>query len=752
MEWNVKGLVAGVAATLMGVALTNGCSSTNDNGPTSPVEAGVPSSAEAGAPCTAGAKECVTPQLARVCPADGSGWLSITCGSGQTCDGGECKAVPTAPGTCLSGPGACLSATSALRCKADFKGYESIDCPAGTTCQGQGLCVGACTVGSSRCLDNKTLATCGDGLSQTLTSCGAGEACVRVSSGPVVQSACKPAACIPTSCNRQCGNILNPAADQTKFMSECVETPTGYQWSALSCPANKTCSPACNASCTGQCTPGTTRCGADGLGIQTCAADGTWGTSASCNPDASANSLVCMPKPNTFDQVICGDPLCASGAAGTCAAGGIKRCGPDGRIAAAAAACAQGTCKASLAAPPVAGIQPGDCVVECKPGEERCVGGPTFQTCNNGVWGPLADCPGGANCFAYTAASGGRTKVCGGECAPGSKRCRNADAGAGNEGIQVCGASATWGPIQTCSVGTCKSGVGAVGAACVADCIPNVVSCADGSAGVPGTGYRGRASTMTCSATGTLTPTVPCGAGTVCRTRPDGTTIMAGTAACLQCVGSGVMGGNENGLVDRRCQDATTTQLCGADNTWSGAATACTAPATCKTSTFLGAQCRSGNWVPYATAKLPSGTKNLVFVAVPSGTTFTSNADYANFCTSNGFAQNRNSSSGSASAGNYDPTNYYCGHFCCFLGNGNSEARNLTNFQNFGLPTGVPLQVIDRGCGVWCSGTFTGDVNTTDRLTLTSDTTFTYNPNGSNYCSAKTVSTVIDGVVVCEEP
>ena len=162
----------------------------------------------------------------------------------------------------------------------------------------------------------------------------------------------------------------------------------------------------------------------------------------------------------------------------------------------------------------------------------------------------------------------------------------------------------------------------------------------------------------------------------------------------------------------------------------------------------------SGSATGFATARLNGrGTKDLVFVFVPAGTDLPDVTAYRNYCTSRGFAPNANNQA--IPGADVDATNYYCDSFCCFLGLGNRMNSFITNFQNFGLPTGTSLQVMDRGCGTWCTGNYANDLNTTDGLNVSGPNTYTFNTNQfgvQNYCSAKTTTFAQDGVVVCQQP
>lgn len=164
--------------------------------------------------------------------------------------------------------------------------------------------------------------------------------------------------------------------------------------------------------------------------------------------------------------------------------------------------------------------------------------------------------------------------------------------------------------------------------------------------------------------------------------------------------------------------------------------------------------------MPYATAQLPSGNKRLVFLLAPSGTAFTTNAEYKAYCEKYGFDQNQNAATGDGSytrAGMFSSTSYYCESWCCYLGYGNSEAENLTGFQNFGLPLSTDLQVLDRGCGdnnYGMVGSFKACMSTVDALFVSSDTAMQYKSEKFgeiDYWYEKDIVLSRDGVIVCQE-
>lgn len=600
--------VAGAAVAL----IVNGCTGDTVNN-TFSSDAGAVVTADGsivvGAKCTPSAKECVSPALARVCPADGSGWVSQSCRDGEVCDKGDCKADPNV--ACIANTGACVSATTALRCRASLQGFEQITCPAGTTCEGEGLCAGACVVGSSICLGTGSIGTCLDGNTFTATACAGATLCVDVSTSPYPVSACTAADCVPDAqgCNTVCGNKSSAAADQTKFTSTCIATPAGFKWVAVGCTGITTCNPtgqSCGshgeAACASDCTPGQLRCSADKLSTQACGADGKWAGVTACNANPAATALVCQTSPVDPATAICGDAICASGAAGTCDATGLRKCGPDGKLAAAGTACATGIC-VTTSNTSFGGAFPGVCAAECQAGDERCAssGATSYQTCSaSGRWTTPVGCPsadGGAaaaTCLDFQTSTQRPGKICGGTCAPSTTRCIAGDGGAGNNAIETCNALGQWSTPAVCTVGACTTGVAGAGAACVAQCIPNATVCVGATKAVPGTPYTGTDAYGACTTQGTLptSGTTACTGSNVCRKTSLGT---VAANVCVECVGPAVTGGNLNGAVDTRCSNAAGTatgsadvQTCATDNTWTAGTLDCVASGKTCTSPVVG--------------------------------------------------------------------------------------------------------------------------------------------------------------------
>jgi hypothetical protein len=511
--------------------------------------------------CEAKKKECVSDRVARICPADGAGWVTSQCRAGEKCSDGECKVDTGA--LCKPFDGACVDATTALQCKADGSGYTQLSCPANTKCVG-GECAGRCTVGHGTCLDNKTLSSCQDGQSNVTQRCADGEYCVALDGD---HAACKPAECQPGQ--RSCGDKANANADQTKFASECKQTPDGYKWVATQCLGYQTCN-ASESDCASQCTPGDTMCSLGG--IITCGADGKWGASATAcaNNSVAGTYEICVNNYTTAGKAACVDPVCGTEERSSCQGAQIRNCDSTGHLGA-AAACQSGGCGTQSSSPVQGSLYPvGTCPsAQCTPGESRCSGGGTQACLADGTWSAVTQCPSVPNfqkCEDGQQIINGQVRgkaICNAECMPGNQECTS-----GTQ-IRVCGEDGRWQTATACTVGTCGWDSNK-GAACHAQCVPGAKVC------------NGISEEGTCGADGTIpTTTTACGTGTTCRTASDGTTL-----GCVQCIGS--HGGNQGGAIDSKCATSggadvnvyTSTNpgaqivQCQADNTW-GAATAC---------------------------------------------------------------------------------------------------------------------------------------------------------------------------------
>lgn len=603
-----------VALLAVAAGLLGACGdSTNNN----------PDFANNGFFCVANDKTCANDRVAVSCASDGASVITIQCSASETCTLGACVAKSEGI-SCTSASNGCENATTALRCSAGGKGFDTVACPTGTACVGAGLCEGACIVGSAICTDANTVATCLDGKTYTSVACGAGEACVSTGSSPA-SAACKPADCTPNSdgCDTVYGNKVDTAAaNQAGFVSTCTETPNGYKWTATSCLAPKTCSPSATscgggkhqAGCATECTPGDQRCtslagtvtGDFGTGYETCGADGKWATAVTaCNVSPTALAYICFPNRANAGKVVCGDIACDFDVGGCDATGLFHACDAMGRISASGAAC-EGIC---LSSGGFGGgtLEPGHCVAECSPGDERCTNGnsgTTYQVCGtNKRWGAVAACAGSNFCFNTQSATGQPRKVCG-VCEPGSVRCSDSEgtsAGNGAAYVQTCQADGSYAAPVACTVGSCNND--GTDASCQAECFPGTSVCIGGVVGVIGSVYEGTAEVGTCSASakrplpGTGTA---CDGGKFCRIGAGG-----GALGCTVCIGTA----NNFGLPDTRCaSDAvtpsiSTVQSCLPDGSaWNTAVLACgggnptcyNPSTTVSPPTVLGSYCHSG--------------------------------------------------------------------------------------------------------------------------------------------------------------
>lgn len=512
-------------------------------------------------------------------PAPNNGELDGGGSGGPRLDGSDDASIVHR--SCTPEQNGCLNPTTALRCSVDREGFEQVACPAGTLCNTTGECVGPlCVVGSSLCTDSgRLIATCLDGARYTPNPCPSPDRCVRVQRAPYDKAECKPAQCDPTVTNGRpvCGDLRNPAADQTRNVSACIETPDGYAWSVTVCPTDTTCSPtgaSSHAACRTECVPGEMRASSDAMGHVTCGADGKWpATPVPCNPPGE-NALFAMADPLHPGKILCGDRLCQQGFKGTCdEAGRIRRCSENGRIAEAAESCALGTCQATQTTL-YSGLRPGECKSACKPTEEKCVasGSALFQTCVSGSWGPPQACgdDAGVTCQGYTDGAGLQRRVCG-ECRPGEHRCAATDGGS-NDALQTCDATGHWGATTACSVGACT--YASSDYACVVQCIPGRKVCGGATSSGPfGTEY---AAEGFCSPTGRLpTAFATCALESRCRITSTGN-----ATGCMACIGPNVPGRNELGVADSRCNGADA-EICRNDNTWGTVLQTCVSAGQC---------------------------------------------------------------------------------------------------------------------------------------------------------------------------
>lgn len=512
--------------------------------------------------CTADAKSCLNSNVATQCASDGKSLVAYSCNSGDVCKDGACVVDPAV--ACTAAANTCMDASTALRCSATGKGFDVVTCPKNTACIDHGICQGACTVGASYCDGTGTVMTCSDGLSYTPTSCPQDQYCVNTSSESAQTATCKAGDCSPTrsgGCDTSyvCGNPNNTSApNQQTTLSHCVETPTGFRWSPSTCTGGSVCSATQNScgnlqysGCTQtQCTPGQTACYDDGY--QTCGADGNWSTTiTACNAANSTAVLVCIDGPK---GAVCGDAACSFNNPGVCdGVGQYHACGTDGKVSATATPCASGLCVANGDPGNSSIYRPGQCVVQCQNGDQRCTGsgyGTTYETCAGGLWGTAKQCAGAVVCIDTTSTAGRPAIFCG-ECINGTTSSN------GNQ-IETC-AGNKWGAATACTVGVCQNSFGPNGLArgvCRAECVPNTLVCQGNGAQDPVSYMPGTTAVATCDATGKLGTSTNCDAGKLCRTGPSSNGGVNPTPdgyvlGCVTCVG----GQNAFGLPDTRCSN-----------------------------------------------------------------------------------------------------------------------------------------------------------------------------------------------------
>ncbi|MEO6950455.1 MAG: hypothetical protein ABI321_01475 [Polyangia bacterium] len=518
--------------------------------------------------CTPDAKTCVNNNVAAQCASDGKSLIAYSCNAGEVCTAGACVADPAV--ACTAAANTCMDGATALHCSATGKGFDVVVCPKNTACVDNGNCQGACTVGSSYCDNVGTVQTCTDGFSYTATTCPASQYCVDTNGPSYQTAACKASDCQPTvsngcgGANTVCGNANDMTApNQQTTVSQCVGTPTGYHWSTSTCTGGSVCSPtqnSCNnvrfAGCTEtQCTPGQTSCYNDGY--QTCGADGNWlPTVTACNAAGSTTLTTCISGPT---GAICGDPACSYNNAGVCdSAGKYHTCGADGKVSTTATACTSGLCVPNGDVGTSSSYRPGQCVVQCQDGDQRCNNsgnGTTYETCAGGLWGAAKQCMatgGGVALCNNTTSTAGRPAIFCGECVNGATRCDG-------DQIQTC-ANNTWGADTACTVGVCQTNYNSNNtqtSVCRAQCIPGSLTCQGGGVQDPVSRMFGTTAVVACDQTGKLGAQTACDSGKLCRTGPSSNGAQSTSPdgivlGCVTCVG----GQNAFGLPDTRCSNA----------------------------------------------------------------------------------------------------------------------------------------------------------------------------------------------------
>ncbi|MBN1653788.1 MAG: hypothetical protein JXA30_08430 [Deltaproteobacteria bacterium] len=568
--------------------------------------------------CDAGEKVCATDEMLKICDADETAWIGVRCADNKVCVDGAC--VIDTGAICDPDEGYCDDEENSLiRCVEDGVGYEMVDCLENTICKWNSelesaACVGdLCAIGST-CVDyehnyengmfltqyngeipvKRLVRDCIDGTHFTYTSCAVNETCVQIT--PWVATCMdRPTTCTPGEV--VCGDPDDDEVDESLF-SVCVDDPQngneGARWVVHQCEGdNLVCDedaaemgyvPPCYT----ECTPGAERCApADERPVdilharQVCSEDGTWGEAEPCSSEEQEYQVCATPVqlPGELPKAYCADPVCAiSGVLvedlGMCLSETqFLPCDETGQLADSDSAvdCETGVCQPGLLPDETSnkaraedGNIRGTCLpVDCEVGEQKCIktlaGENTsrFISCGeNGQWTTQPDtCDDNERCFDYVDNDDLWHVICGGECQPGSRECTGEDDGDTDQ-IRMCDDDGNWGDRTDCDFGVCDP----LKNACVGYCVPDEKRCV-GISKLASDGYHiGTDSVETCDDNGTWSDEEECDDDTTCRVSKTGIAI-----GCVECVGPNVVGGNEEGLIDSRCDDDMI-QECNEDN------------------------------------------------------------------------------------------------------------------------------------------------------------------------------------------
>jgi hypothetical protein len=516
--------------------------------------------------CTPGSKLCAATRMTRECRIDGSGYVEQECAAGTVCEKGEC--VLDAGAACAPGQDdTCRDQQTALSCRADGSGYEPKTCGKGTACQ-SGYCMGTtCAAGITSCTTNEVanltaVQTCtDDGAGYTVSLCRAHEKCIY-------NAATKRNECYLPPCKQNesmCGDPVGTYSG-TDRLSRCESLNNGkFGWVGYRCSAPTTCDVNDKgvAECHADCAPGDQRCTDSDNAIESCGEDGKW-TKQSCD-QLGSGIQTCLVVP-TNQRVVCGDPDCGvlqSSLAdyrkrGRCSSEKIRRCGVDGKLAA-AAACDEGMCLPESDGFGACG-DPNRCNEE-EGWRECATANDAYRTCLSNHW-EFTPCVAGQQC----SDDGRGHAACGTECDPRTSRCSG-------KNYQICLANGTWGSPTPCGIGECNPAT----KRCETTCQPGEIRCAGDVSLASDGSSLGSVGMQACQANGSWGTTQACASGQYCRRSGNGVHL-----GCLECVGSQVIGGNEENAVDSRCSaDGTGRQGCSSSNTWPATFTACSSGEQC---------------------------------------------------------------------------------------------------------------------------------------------------------------------------
>lgn len=363
------GIVGTVAIVVMGCLSSTGCG--GDDNTTSSATG-----------CKAGTTECISNQLARTCPPDGSRWVSYACASGETCQNNAC----TSSAPCTPGKRECIAQDLSRVCPADGSSWIALPCNVGESCDpATGACVigGAdgggtlCSPGTTACATDKIVKVCeSDGSGYVPMACNTDEKCV---SGKCVvdtsAGVCQP---YDAKCQDASTSLV------------CQASGAGY--TVTTCPSSTTCE---QGLCTGTvCRIGESKCDSSLVRLKSCVNGTEWqytfcASGQICAEDTRAGysqarctTLVCTP-----GDAVCGDPTDPTVDPTT----NYTRCEKliDGSYDWVRYQCAAPeTCDPNL----VSGTR--GCSATCTPGAQRCTSTLLgYQQCTDaGEWGPVVDC------------------------------------------------------------------------------------------------------------------------------------------------------------------------------------------------------------------------------------------------------------------------------------------------------------------------------------------------------------------------
>jgi hypothetical protein len=568
--------------------------------------------------CEAGEKVCASDELLKICDADGTAWIGVRCEDEEVCENGDCVLKDDA--LCDPDEGMCDDENNLIRCREDGVGYERIECPDDTRCQydsiiGDAACVGdLCAIGSS-CVPKEAfdileeyevegegdfIRDCVDGTTFEWTRCEANQRCVEITPW-VAQCVDHATECEPGEV--VCGDPSEDEVDESLY-SICVDDPDdpvhgtiGARWVVHKCVTDDLLCDEDAAElgitmpCVKECTPGEERCAPpDELPVdinharQVCNEDGTWGDAEPCSVGEEAY-LVCARRvqlPGELPEVVCADPVCELNGVvledgGTCYSETewLACDEKTGRLLDSdeAEECESGICQTGLLPDEETtnntrakdGRIRGTCLpTECEPEEQRCIrtteGEYTtrYLTCNDsGEWETKADtCDDNDLCLDYLNDDELWVVICDGECVPGSQECTGKDDDDTDQ-IRVCDEDGQWGDRTDCDFGICDP----LKNECIGQCVPDEKRCV-GDPKVASDGYHnGTEAEVKCTEDGVWDDDEEdCDDDTTCRVSGAGVVL-----GCVECIGPDVVGGNEDGLVDSRCDDDEV-QECNEDN------------------------------------------------------------------------------------------------------------------------------------------------------------------------------------------